>query len=379
MNHHDTRPTRTSTGEELFVLDGVSKRFGDDLAVDRLDLVIEKGEFVAIMGSSGCGKTTTLRMLAGLESPGEGEIRLHGRPVNELPPYERDTPMVWQTLALFPFLTVQKNVEFGLRMRGLSAKERALRARTWLERLHILEYADRNVSDLSGGQRQRVALARALVTEPEILLLDEPLSALDANLVLHMQGVLTSLQRELGITFVYVTHSRSEAFAMADRIVIMNKGRIEQTGTALELYSHPASRFVAQFIGTNNILDATVCSVEAHQVRCQTEMGMVAAPPSVGSAISVGDRVALIVGMDQVEISLDSSAPHTGWPFTYRSREFSGSVVKLLFADQQGNEFFAQRPLRDLNAMALHGGERVFLSWAFEDIRIIHETKPDNT
>ena len=378
MSYHDTHSTPISTGEELLVLDGVSKRFGHELAVDRLDLVITKGEFVAIMGSSGCGKTTTLRMLAGLESPDEGEIRLHGRQVNEIPPYERDTPMVWQTLALFPFLTVQKNVEFGLRMRGLSARDRALRARTWLERLHILEYADRNISDLSGGQRQRVALARALVTEPAILLLDEPLSALDANLVLHMQSVLTSLQRELGITFVYVTHSRSEAFAMADRIVIMNKGRIEQMGTALDLYSHPASRFVAQFIGTNNIIDATVSALDDLKIHCQTAIGTVLAPPPVGAAISDGDRVALIVGMDQVEISLDASEPRPGWPFTYHSREFSGSVVKLLFADEQGNEFFAQRPLRDLNALALHGGERVFLSWALEDIRIIHETKSGN-
>ena len=226
--------------ERLVEFDGVVKRFGDVTAVERMHLEIHKGEFLAIMGSSGCGKTTTLRMLAGLDTPSDGEIRLTGQRMNEVKASERDTPMVWQTLALFPFLNVIKNVEFGLKMRGLDAPARNKKAREWLERLEIEEFAERDISQLSGGQRQRVALARALVTEPEILLLDEPLSALDANLVVRMQGVLSRLQKELGITFVYVTHSQSEAFAMADRVVIMSKGRIEQIGTPKEVYRAPA-------------------------------------------------------------------------------------------------------------------------------------------
>ena len=240
--------------DALVEFDKVVKRFGDFTAVQALDLEITRGEFLAIMGPSGCGKTTTLRMLAGLERPSEGEIRLNGRRMNEVSASARDTPMVWQNLALFPFLNVVKNVEFGLKMRGFDAAARRGKAMDWLDRLDIAEFADRDVAQLSGGQRQRVALARALVTEPEILLLDEPLSALDANLVVRMQGVLSRLQKDLGITFVYVTHSQSEAFAMADRVVIMNEARIAQTGTPRGVYRNPANRFVAEFVGTNNIL-----------------------------------------------------------------------------------------------------------------------------
>jgi spermidine/putrescine transport system ATP-binding protein len=192
--------------EPLVVFDGVVKRYGSVAAVKHMDLTIDKGEFVALMGPSGCGKTTTLRMLAGLEQPSEGEIRIDGRRMNDLPAHERDTPLVWQSLALFPFLNVRQNVEFGLRMRGIDGPERRRRAMEWLERMGLKGFEDRRIDQLSGGQRQRVALARSLVTEPEMLLLDEPLSALDAHLVIRMQGVLTRLQRELGITFVYVTH-----------------------------------------------------------------------------------------------------------------------------------------------------------------------------
>jgi spermidine/putrescine transport system ATP-binding protein len=169
-------------------------------------------------------------MLAGLEAPSEGEIRLDGRVMNDVKPHERDTPMVWQSLALFPFLNARENVEFGLKMRGMDAIKRRDKALTWLDRLGMSEFAERDISTLSGGQKQRVALARSLVTEPQILLLDEPLSALDAHLVIRMQSVLTNLQRELGITFVYVTHSQSEAFAMADRVVIMSNGEVAQVG-----------------------------------------------------------------------------------------------------------------------------------------------------
>ena len=192
----------------------IVKKFGDIVAVDKANLSVAPGEFLSIMGSSGCGKTTMLRMLAGLETPTEGEIRLNSVRINELKPSERETPMVWQTLALFPFLSVRQNVEFGLKTRKVPADERVQRTNKWLERLEILQFADRRIDQLSGGQRQRVALARALVTEPPVLLLDEPLSALDANLVVRMQGVLSALQKQLGITFIYVTHSQSEAFAM---------------------------------------------------------------------------------------------------------------------------------------------------------------------
>jgi spermidine/putrescine transport system ATP-binding protein len=249
----------------LVVFDKVVKRFGDFVAVKQMDLEIGQGEFVAIMGPSGCGKTTTLRMLAGLEAPSEGEIRLDGQVMNDVKPHERDTPMVWQSLALFPFLNARENVEFGLKMRGMDPIKRRDKALTWLDRLGMSEFAERDISTLSGGQKQRVALARSLVTEPQILLLDEPLSALDAHLVIRMQSVLTNLQRELGITFVYVTHSQSEAFAMADRVVIMSNGEVAQVGQPKDIYRAPANRFVAEFVGRNNIISGKVKSASKGQ------------------------------------------------------------------------------------------------------------------
>lgn len=244
--------------EPLVQFSGVRKTFGPFEAVKSLDLDIGLGEFVAIMGPSGCGKTTTLRMLAGLETPTEGTIRIAGQEMNDVPVHDRDTPLVWQSLALFPFLNVKENVEFGLKMRGVDASEAHSRAMLWLDRMGLKGFEKRRIDELSGGQRQRVALARSLVTEPQMLLLDEPLSALDAHLVIRMQGVLTKLQKELGITFVYVTHSQSEAFAMADRVVIMAQGEIAQIGTPQEIFRAPRNRFVAEFVGRNNILKGTV-------------------------------------------------------------------------------------------------------------------------
>ena len=210
--------------------------------------------------------------------------------MNEVKPWERDTPLVWQSLALFPFLTVVRNVEFGLKMRGVDAAERRRRATHWLERLGIAEFADRNVATLSGGQRQRVALARALVTEPEILLLDEPMSALDAHLVVRMQAELIRLHRELGITFFYVTHSQSEAFAMANRVVIMNEGRIEQVGPSKEVYRNPANRFVAGFVGTNNIMAGRIERIEGAHAAVATSAGRFTAMLPAGLSAAVGDR-----------------------------------------------------------------------------------------
>ena len=244
--------------EPLLELDGLTKRFGEHEAVSGIDLEIAEGEFIALMGPSGCGKTTTLRMIAGLEEPTSGEVRLKGERINERKPWERDTPMVWQSLALFPYLSVRGNVEFGLKMRRMPARERRARALKWLEQVGIADYANRNIAQLSGGERQRVALARALVTEPRILLLDEPLSALDAHLRVRMQAEITELQRRLGITFVYVTHNQSEAFAMASRVVIMDAGLIQQIGAPREVYRAPANRFVAEFVGTNNIIEGRV-------------------------------------------------------------------------------------------------------------------------
>ena len=349
--------------EPLVVFKDVIKRYGDFVAVRRMNLVIHPGEFIAIMGPSGCGKTTTLRMLAGLEQPSKGEIRISGKLMNEVSPSERDTPMVWQSLALFPFLNVLKNVEFGLKMRGTDSASRRQQSMEWLDRLGIAEFAERDVSLLSGGQRQRVALARALVTEPQVLLLDEPLSALDANLVIHMQGVLTRLQKEIGITFVYVTHSQSEAFAMADRVVIMNEGAVLQVGSPQSVYRNPASRFVAEFVGTNNIISGTARSVKSNVVQLESNISTFKVSPSTDQQIVEGSEYSFVISADQVSLSSEAETLENCIPCSLISEEFVGSVVTLFFEDESGTQFRVQKQQRDLDSLNLKIGETVWASW----------------
>jgi putative spermidine/putrescine transport system ATP-binding protein/spermidine/putrescine transport system ATP-binding protein len=223
-------------------------------AVDAVDLVVDRGEFVSLVGPSGCGKTTTLRMIAGFEQITGGDVLIRGKRVNDVPPEKRPTSTIFQNFALFPHMTVRKNIEYGLAARGIKATERAERSRRIMEKLDLLDFAERKEAGLSGGQRQRVALARGLVVEPEILLLDEPLGALDANLRRSIQNELKLLQRTLGITFIFVTHAQSEALVLSDRIVVMNRGRIEQVSRPVDLYTRPRTPFVARFIGRNTLV-----------------------------------------------------------------------------------------------------------------------------
>ena len=359
-----------SSSRPLVTFDGVSKRYGNVTAVHTMNLEIYEGEFLAIMGPSGCGKTTSLRMLAGLEEPSDGEIRLDGQRINEISSVERDTPMVWQSLALFPFLNVQKNVEFGLKMRQVPAEERQQRARKWLERMEILELAELDISQLSGGQKQRVALARSLVTEPRILLLDEPLSALDANLVVRMQGVLSRLQKELGITFVYVTHSQSEAFAMSDRVVIMSQGRIEQLGSPREIYRSPASRFVADFVGANNILSGTV-SQAGEDLEIKTTLGAFRCQIRAGDSFGVGDALDMVISADLVQISLEDPNTQNSLRCRFISEEFVGSIVTLFAELEDGSDFKVQARQRDLANMSLGEESSFFVSWSATDAHLI--------
>jgi putative spermidine/putrescine transport system ATP-binding protein len=234
---------------------GLRKEFGDVVAVDGVDLEIAHGEFFTMLGPSGSGKTTTLRLIAGFEMPDAGRVELAGRDVTRLPPYGRDVNTVFQDYALFPHMTVAQNVEYGLRVKGVGKRERAERAQRALELVDLGAFGGRQPIQLSGGQRQRVALARALVNSPRVLLLDEPLGALDLKLRQQMQMELSNIQTELGITFIYVTHDQDEALTMSDRIAVFNDGRIEQVATPAELYEHPASEFVAGFVGTSNVLE----------------------------------------------------------------------------------------------------------------------------
>ncbi|MFN2542980.1 MAG: ABC transporter ATP-binding protein [Actinomycetota bacterium] len=239
-------------------LEGVSKRFEGVVAVEHVDLDVREGEFFSLLGPSGSGKTTCLRMIAGFETPTGGRILLRGEDVTRQPPYERDVNTVFQDYALFPHMTVQENVEYGLRVKGAGRRERNDRAAEALRTVRLEGFERRKPSQLSGGQRQRVALARALVNEPSVLLLDEPLGALDLKLRQAMQIELKEIQRRVGLTFVYVTHDQEEALTMSDRLGVMNAGRIEQVGSPAEVYEQPVTAFVAGFVGVSNVLSGEV-------------------------------------------------------------------------------------------------------------------------
>jgi len=281
---------------------GVTKRFGDVVAVDNIDLDIDDGEFFAMLGPSGCGKTTTLRMIAGLEFPTQGSLRIFGDEVGTLPPNKRPVNTVFQNYALFPHMSVRDNVSFGLRMQGTDKKEAGRRADELIELVQLNGMERRKPSQLSGGQQQRVALARALVNQPKVLLLDEPLGALDLKLRQEMQGELKSLQRELGVSFVFVTHDQEEALTMSDRIAVMHEGRLLQVGTAEELYEQPSSRFVADFIGQTNLIDATV----ADDDMIVLGNGMRVRAPNPHSP---GTKVAMSLRPEAIEIGGRSEVP----------------------------------------------------------------------
>ena len=247
-----SEPTTAATADVC--VRGLRKNYGTVAAVDGIDLDIGLGEFFTMLGPSGSGKTTTLRMIAGFERPDAGTIELDGKDVSKLPPFDRDVNTVFQDYALFPHMTVQQNVEYGLRVKKVPKRERRLKATEALEMVRLKDYGDRKPGQLSGGQRQRVALARAIVNTPRALLLDEPLGALDLKLRQELQIELKQIQQELGMTFIYVTHDQEEALTMSDRIAVFNEGRIEQIGSPDEVYEHPASPFVYRFLGKTNVL-----------------------------------------------------------------------------------------------------------------------------
>jgi putative spermidine/putrescine transport system ATP-binding protein len=236
-------------------LAGLRKTYGEVVAVDGIDLEIAKGEFFTLLGPSGSGKTTTLRIIAGFEEPDAGSVELGGRDVIGVPPYDREVNTVFQDYALFPHMTVSENVEYGLRVRGVAREDRARQRSEALEMVRLSGYDDRKPSELSGGQRQRVALARSIVNRPQVLLLDEPLGALDLKLREQMQVELKQIQGDVGITFVYVTHDQEEALTMSDRIAVFNEGRVEQVGTPADVYERPGNPFVAGFVGVSNLLE----------------------------------------------------------------------------------------------------------------------------
>jgi spermidine/putrescine transport system ATP-binding protein len=324
---------------------GVTKRFGAVTAVDRMTLSIASGAFYSLLGPSGCGKTTTLRMIAGFEQPTEGEILLAGRPVAGVPPYRRNVNTVFQHYALFPHMDVAQNVGYGLRQRRTGRDEEKRRVHEALELVRLSGYGARRTWELSGGQQQRVALARALVNRPTVLLLDEPLGALDLKLRKEMQLELKALQREVGITFVYVTHDQEEALTMSDVIVVMLDGLIQQMGGPTELYERPVNRFVAAFIGTSNFIQATVVEPpdEGRRVVVRTADGLTlrGRVTDDAAAVRVGDAVTIASRPERLEVVPAEDAPRP-----------ADGVTQVAGRVQQGTYLGDQTEYRVLTAEA---------------------------
>jgi ABC-type Fe3+/spermidine/putrescine transport system ATPase subunit len=347
---------------------GVAKRYGGAPAVAPTDLEVRPGEFLTLLGPSGCGKTTLLRMVAGLEGVSEGKILIGGREVQHLPPERRDCAIMFQDYALFPHKTLLDNVAFGLKMRRVPAAARAGQARAWLAKVGLAGLEQRLPAQLSGGQKQRVALARALIVEPAVLLLDEPLAALDADLRRQMQLELKRVHRELGLTFLYVTHDQEEAMAMSDRIAVMQAGRIEQIDAPERLYARPKSRFVARFVGECNLLEADVVAVEGQSVACRCPaLGRVVA--EVGPAERLpraGERVTLAIRPQHLAIT----GPAAEGGVQVADRLFTGAAVKLIARDEAGGTLSLLLDPRALGD-ALGGGGRLALAARPEDVVVL--------
>src|SRR3954452_24774884 len=341
-------------------LDGVVKRFADTTAVDRLTLAIERGSFYALLGPSGCGKTTTLRMIGGFEDPTEGTVYLGGNDVTDLPPYRRDVNTVFQSYALFPHLDVERNVAFGLERRKLSKDEVRRRVGEALDMTQLTGLEKRRPNQLSGGQQQRVALARALVNRPKALLLDEPLGALDLRLRRQLQLELKRIQQDVGITFVHVTHDQEEAMTMADEIAVMNAGRVEQRGTAADLYEHPETAFVAQFLGTSNLIDGRVVGRGEFQTTAGVTLHVPADHgPQDGCCAGVRpEKIAIVPTED--EARLNGAINRLAGQVTVAS--FLGTAFQYVVATPGAGEITVVEQNRD-GSHALAPGRNVVVAW----------------
>lgn len=312
------------------VLEDVYKIFaarggtGEVTAVSNVSLQIEKGEFVTLLGPSGCGKTTTLRMIAGFEFPTAGNIRLDGEIINNLPPHKRDMSMVFQSYAIFPHLTVFENIAYGLRVKRRPKAEIGERVERVLNLVELEGYGSRTPEQLSGGQQQRVALARALVMEPKVLLMDEPLSNLDAKLREQMRSEIRHIQKQIGITSVYVTHDQIEAMTMSDRIVVMNEGRVEQVGSPTDIYRRPSNRFVADFIGRANFVKGMVRGVEDGRLTIDT-LGSTLSVAAASNSFRIGQDVTLVVRPEMVMIDPPANSHAEG---IVREAAYLGSMVE---------------------------------------------------
>jgi putative spermidine/putrescine transport system ATP-binding protein len=354
-------------------LGSVTKKYGSFTAVENLNLEIPAGSYTCFLGPSGCGKTTTLRMIAGHEEVTAGDVMIGDRRVNDLPPAKRNTAMMFQSYALFPHKTVWENIEFGLKMRNVPRPERNQRVSEMIEIVGLGQFSDRKPAKLSGGQQQRAALARALITRPQVLLLDEPLSALDENLRLKTRSELRRLQKQFGMTFIQVTHGQDEAFALSDQIVVMDHGHIDQVGTPDQIFQMPASRFVARFVGDNNIFVGKVTGVAQEAGVCiiRLDVDRMGTFFCRGLEADVGMTAACCVRSDRLAlIPYPPEDPEALNQLTARvtAVEFTGYITRVsLMAEATGEEIIYKVRSHDWLQHSAQEGEMVTLSWSVED------------
>jgi len=351
--------------EEFLRIDNLVKSFGTTTVVKNVSLGFNKGEFVTLLGPSGCGKTTILRMIAGFEQPSSGRILVEGKDLTELPPNQRKIGMVFQAYALFPNMTVAGNIAFGLRIAGMPKAQREARVEEMLKLIGLGGYGKRYPFELSGGQQQRVALARALAPSPRMLLLDEPLSALDAKIRVSLRDQIREIQRELGITTVFVTHDQEEALSISDRIVVLNAGNVEQFGQPFDIYNRPATRFVATFVGTLNTLNATVADAASQTV---TIGGTNVVIPALPTTAKNGEVISLTMRPEAVTLSADRDIVLEG---TVQEVSFLGSVIRLK-VDLGGNVISLDTFNDQRTPPPLHGA-RVRVGIAASDVLVLGE------
>jgi spermidine/putrescine ABC transporter ATP-binding subunit len=352
----------TDTPPPSVEIQDVTKRFGEVVAVDGVSLAIGRGELFALLGPSGCGKTTLLRMIAGFETPDAGTIRIQGQDVTRVPPHKRPVNMVFQQYALFPHLTVAENVGFGLRYQGLASREQARKTGEALALVRLTGFEKRRPDQLSGGQRQRVALARALVLEPQVLLLDEPLAALDPNLRREVQVELKSLQRELGISFVFVTHDREEALAMSDRIAVMSQGRVEQVGSPAGVFESPETEFVARFLGATNVFTAEARHQEDGRLVLQLPDGTELAVTDPGPPRLRREPVRFVVRPEKLALRAVPAPGEVSLAVTVEDRVYHGASTEWIVRDRHGERFTVLSQNAG-EALPFAAGSPAFLGW----------------
>lgn len=338
-------------------LDNVVMQFGDFTAVQKTDLKIESGEFFSFLGPSGCGKTTILNMISGFLEPTQGAVRIGGNDMKGVPANKRPTSMIFQNLALFPLMTVAENIEFGLEVRGVNRAERKKVSDRLLDLVALGGSGQKKVSELSGGQKQRIAIARALAVEPRVLLLDEPLSALDLKLRQHMRAELKDIQRKTGITFIYITHDQGEALTMSDRVAVMSAGKLQQVADPITLYKEPATRFAASFVGENNRLDGKVCNIEGNQVTLDCGALGRFSGKGIGT-LTNGQDASLFIRPEQ--ILLNSSAADSELKVNIEEINFEGSYLTINANSGHGHSLALQLNADQFSGNLAPGAQATF-------------------